>query len=507
MWDVICVGAGITSLVFGAVLVRQRPGTRVLVIDKHTSPGGYATNFTRPKQGAYFDCSLHKLSGTQVDGGNLGRIFSALDLSAEVELVHHHDHFHACLPGASFALGDGPAAVERTLAARFPDDAAGIRQVFAEVELHGRDSYYQFQILEGSVDVDFRRLRWAHRNLRGITVAQALAERLSDDWLREILSAPSLYVGGFAEDMSYLYFLHIVFATLFKGNAYVSGSVQCLSDALAARITDGGGQVMLGTTVRGIVPGDLDAPHCIETSRGRFRTRDVYINASPHHAVETLIKDSPAMAATREKLKELRPSWATTTLYLTLDADPAELGLDSLETMLFATPQAEGMAWRAAAKASNYEESVCERAFWRESPIEVTNYQGLNPDGGRVLCINALDSIRHWPARKDKRYKTKKGRAEAALLQRLFEAYPALKGHVAFAELATPLTYQRFTNNTDGAGYGALVGTQSGAHAFSHFFPYPGIHFLSAWVAGSGYEAAFGFAEVKSREWLAQAAG
>ena len=92
MWDVICVGAGITSLVFGAVLVRQRPGTRVLVIDKHTSPGGYATNFTRPKQGAYFDCSLHKLSGTQVDGGNLGRIFSALDLSAEVELVHHHDH-------------------------------------------------------------------------------------------------------------------------------------------------------------------------------------------------------------------------------------------------------------------------------------------------------------------------------------------------------------------------------------------------------------------------------
>jgi all-trans-retinol 13,14-reductase len=505
VWDAICVGAGITSLVFGASLAHRRPGTRILEIDKHTSPGGYATNFLRPKQGAYFDCSLHKLSGTQADGGNLWRIFSQLELGNEVELVHHDDHFDACLPHETLALGKGPAEVERALAERFPDDVAGIRQFFVEVASHGRDSYYQHQILQGTYDVDFIQLRWAHRHLKSITLAQAFAERLRDGYLREILAAPSLYVGGFAEDMSYLYFLHIVYATLYKGSAYVHGSVQRLSDALAARIEAQGGQMLLGTSVRRIVPGAPGQPHCVETSRGRYFSYDVYINASPHHALNGLIGDLPELAATREKLRDLKPSRATTTLYLTLDCDPRELGFDGVETMIFASPQEVCIERRRQVEESGYDEALCEQAFWRDSPIEVTNYHALNPEGGRVLCINALDSIRHWPIRKSKEYKAKKTRAQAVLLRRLMVARPELAGHVSFAELATPLTYQRFTNNTDGAGFGASIGTQAAAHAFAHFFPFKGIHFISAWVAGPGYEAAFGLAEKKASEWLAQA--
>ena len=70
-WDAICVGAGITSLAFGAQVVKRHPGARILVIDKHGVPGGYATVFQRPKAGAAFDCSLHKLSGMG-EGGTIG---------------------------------------------------------------------------------------------------------------------------------------------------------------------------------------------------------------------------------------------------------------------------------------------------------------------------------------------------------------------------------------------------------------------------------------------------
>jgi len=258
-WDAICVGAGITSLAFGAQLAQRHPGARILVIDKHGVPGGYATVFQRPKAGAAFDCSLHKLSGMG-EGGNLRRIFADLGLDAE-------------------------------------------------------------------------------------------------------------------------------------------------------------------------------------------------------------------------------------------------LGLAGTETMIFAS----GADASRAARATCEQDDACERAYWRDSVMEVTNYYGLDPAGGRIVCPNVLDSMAHWPERRSPAYKLKKARALNVLLERLYAAKPGLRGHVVYTEVSTPRTYkhERFTNDTDGAGYGAMVGTDLSGHVFHHAFPIAGVHLLSAWVAGPSYEAAFGYAEMKAKQWAA----
>jgi all-trans-retinol 13,14-reductase len=97
-WDVICIGAGISSLAFGAQLARWAPKLRVLIVDKHYAPGGYATVFYRRKK--RFDCSLHKLSGMG-EGGNLRRILTQdLGLGDEIEPVHAIDYFEILSPGA-----------------------------------------------------------------------------------------------------------------------------------------------------------------------------------------------------------------------------------------------------------------------------------------------------------------------------------------------------------------------------------------------------------------------
>src|SRR5438132_14024301 len=92
IWDVICVGSGITSLAFGAQMARRHPGKSVLILEKHSVPGGYATIFAR--RSARFDCSLHKLSGLD-NGGNLGRIFRELRLDDELEVMRSEAHFEA----------------------------------------------------------------------------------------------------------------------------------------------------------------------------------------------------------------------------------------------------------------------------------------------------------------------------------------------------------------------------------------------------------------------------
>jgi all-trans-retinol 13,14-reductase len=499
-WDAICIGAGITSLAFGAQLVQRHPAARILLIDKHTVPGGYATVFQRPKAAATFDCSLHKLSGMR-EGGNLHRIFAQLGLESELDLRYPTEYFEACLPGANLKFGNSVEAFQHSLLQQFPHERAGLDQFFEEVAVHGRNGYFQFQMMDGSFEADFTQLRYAHRHLKSISVAQALQERFKDPYLREVLAATGIYVGGFPEDLGYLYFLHVVYATLSKGNAYVEGTSQRLSDVLTKRIVDAGGSLMLGTTVRKVLS-DADGQVLgVETSRGTFYSNKVYVNAAPHYAMRALFETQPKLDGAARKLEKLKPSRSTTTLYLTTDVAPAELGLESSETMVFAHGADTCLASREHAAQGG--EQACEQAYWRDSVMEVTNYHALNAAGGRTICANVLDTISHWPQRKSPDYKAKKARAEAALLERLFSAKPGLRGHVQYCELSTPRTYERFTNNTDGAGYGAMVGTDLSGHMFHHAFPIKGVHFLSAWVAGPSYEAAFGYAEMKAKQWAA----
>lgn len=231
-WDAIFVGAGITSLACAAMLVKRDPGVRLLMVDKHIVVGGYASTFSRPKQGAVFDCSLHKLSG-MAEGGNLIRILRDLGLDETLDLVYPQDYFCAYRDGTELPLANDADGAERQLVERFPHQAEAIATFFEHVRTYGRNGYYQFQMLDGSFEPDMAQLRFAHRNLKHKTVRQALHELFDDPYLIEILAAPGIYVGGYSEDLGYLYYLHVVYATLNRGNAYVAGSSQHLSNLLA----------------------------------------------------------------------------------------------------------------------------------------------------------------------------------------------------------------------------------------------------------------------------------
>lgn len=499
-WDAIFVGAGITSLACAAMLVKRHPELRLLVVDKHIVSGGYASTFSRPRQGVTFDCSLHKLSG-MTEGGNLIRILRELELDRTLDLVYPDDYFCAYRDGAALPLANNAEQAEQQLVARFEHQAEAIATFFEHVRTYGRNGYYQFQMLDGSFEPDMAQLRFAHRNFKHKTVREVLYELFDDPYLIEILAAPGIYVGGYPEDLGYLYYLHVVYATLNRGNAYVAGSSQRLSNLLAQRVEEAGGKIMLSTHVDGVLTDGNGNVTGVRTSRGVFNSAQVYINASPHYALQHLFSPDIELAATREKLVALKPARSTTTVYLVIDQDPAELGLQHTESMLFNDNPAAAAELRMVAERSGYDSELCEQAFWQMSPIEVTNYHALDAEGGKVVCLNVLDSIAHWPKRRTPEYRAKKQRASEALVERLLANVPGLRGHVTHTEVATPHTYVRFTNNTDGSGYGAMVGTDLSGHVFHHGFPVQGVHFLSAWVAGPSYEAAFGYAEMKANKW------
>jgi phytoene dehydrogenase-like protein len=481
----------------------RHPGLRVLVIEKHSVPGGYASAFRRPKQSAVFDCSLHKLSG-MAGAGNLRRIFDELGLMDELELVYPNHYFQASLPDKNVLLPNDAVWLKRTLCELYPDDRQGIEQLFADVELHGKNSYFQFQIMNGTynepIGALIRDIRFAHKNYKNITMKDAFHKMFKSWEVGEIISMPGCYVGGHPEDLSYLYYLHVIYATLYCGNAYVRGTSQRLSDALVARIERGGGKVLLDTPVDRIeVDCDMRVAG-VTASKEFYAARQVFVNAAPKYVVEELLVETLPLQTVKEKLRQLQSSWSTTTLYLVADTAPAECGLDCTETFLIDLPNDEADRLREEAKRTA-DPLLCELAYWKHSPVEVTNYHALEPNNGHVLIFNLLDSVEHWPQRRTLEYKKKKRRFTEMMLERLYQRFPGFRGHVQYTEVSSPRTYIRYTNNSDGAGFGAFVGTSRNPHIFHHNFPVRGLYFMSTWVAGASYEAAFGYAEHKALSW------
>jgi all-trans-retinol 13,14-reductase len=504
-WDFINIGAGITSLAFAAEAVMRQPGIRPLVLEKHLVAGGYASNFSRPLQDAVFDCSLHKLSGMR-PGGNLHRIFQNLGLLDRLELIYPSVYFNASFEGTEITLSNNLEEFSTRLRLLFPEEREGLDAVLEEILTHGKDAYFQFQIQTGEYDPDLLRLRHAHQHLRPLTVMQGMRRHINHPRLLDILCASCIYVGALPEELGYLYYLHILYATLVSGNAYIRGGSQHLSDTLVDAIKSAGGEVLTKEKVEEILIDDQLRAIGVRTKKNEFHAHSVFINAAPQYALNNLFSSSRQhLEKVYEKVSNLKPSMSTTTVYLVIDAPPEDLGLVHSETIFFNAPPEVAASRREHARHDDgFDESVMEsmmeEAYWQSSPMEVTNYHKLDKDGGYVVILNVLDEMKHWPQRKTPEYRAKKKRVCEALVQRLIERKPDFMGRIRYTEVSSPHTYRRYTNNDSGAGYGAHVGPGAAtAHHFHHRFPIAGVHFLSAWVAGPSYEAAFGYAEAKAR--------
>jgi phytoene dehydrogenase-like protein len=492
----VVIGAGLGALAFGAQMARIRPDIPLLVIDKHHVPGGYASVFRR--KGTRFDCSLHKLSGMKGDG-NMRRVFRTLDLLGELDLADSDALFHTVRGDRVLPLSAPDAdAVRGNLLGHFPHEVEGIDRVFRETAVHGRNGYLLFRILAGEFKPDLEELQFARRHLSRLTVAEALAERVGDPLLREVLGASCIYVGAFPEELNYLYYLHLLYATLFCGNVYVRGGSERLAGALVRRIEAAGGEVRLRTEATRVVCEGGRAV-AVETKSGRFDAGRVYINACPRFALDHLFAGTPGLEESRRRLAELVPSFSTTTLYVETDTLPGDLGVPAAECMLVPDGFAGAAAARAAHRVRPADPEAAADAFWRLGTAQVTDYARLDPSGGNVLCLNVLDAIDHWPERRSPEYRDRKEEAQRHLVARLMAAFPGVRGRVRWAEVATPRTYLRYTYNHRGAGYGAITGREAPRRPFHAGFPIPNVEFLSAWVAGPTYEAALGYAELAAQ--------
>ena len=127
-YDAIVIGAGLGGLASAGYLAKH--GFKVLVLERHNVPGGYATTFTRDGGRFTFDVSLHQT----VVSGLPRQILDDLEVLKRVRFVKCREAFRLVSPGLDISCPAGASeAFEKALIERYPREKKGINGFMAEM--------------------------------------------------------------------------------------------------------------------------------------------------------------------------------------------------------------------------------------------------------------------------------------------------------------------------------------------------------------------------------------
>ena len=114
-YDVVVVGAGLGGLSSACNLAKE--GKRVLLLERHNVPGGYASSFTRGR--FEFEISLHELSGLgdEHNRGPIWRLLEEYGVTKRVEFIPIPTSTAAVFPDLDITIPIGRANFERAVRA------------------------------------------------------------------------------------------------------------------------------------------------------------------------------------------------------------------------------------------------------------------------------------------------------------------------------------------------------------------------------------------------------
>ncbi len=480
-YDAVIVGAGLGGLATASLLAQR--GNRVLIVDRHNIPGGYATNFQR--KGFTFDVSLHSFDGV-MPGAESYRCIEACGVAGKVEFLGHRNLYR-------FISGDIDLTVKERNLARykdqlgrlFPQERSNIDRLFAEAERAYRNvSGFLYSSLPFWLRLVATPFLY-HRLLRyeNHTVHKFFSRFTKNERLKSVLAAQWTYYGLPPEQLAFPYFSYPFIDYLRNGGYSIKGGSQKLSDALREVIQDHGGRVVLSSPVTGIHTSGNKISGVTTKKTGTVHTDTVISNISPY-AVTRLVGEQQFPPKFTAKLKSARLSTSGIQVYLGLDCTLQELGISDEEYIIFVSNN--------PSIPSQYESMMsgsidAESTSWSLNLFSNVD-PSLAPPGKSTLGIFSLIGGDGWHQLSKSEYRRKKNALADILIRKAETVIPGLSSHIEVCETGSPRTMTKFTANTMGSIYGFEQSLQQSGlfRRFPQRYPIKGLYQVGAWTFPGG---------------------
>jgi all-trans-retinol 13,14-reductase len=443
-YDAIVIGAGIGGLTSGAFLAKA--GLSVLVAEQHAKPGGYCASFRR--EGFTFDAGFDFLCGAE-PGGMLATLMEELELAEEAAFIPLG--LPSKIVGSDYALPFAPVgSLADQLKKLFPSDSTAIdgylqdcRSVTSEM-LALMEPAPDLLGPGGKMGLMVRFLfKSPHVRTYGAqSIKQALGRSFEQPKLRAILASVDHYHPGWAATSPML-------LLGFDSFQYPKGGAQALADVLAGGLTEHGGHLALKAKVTKIVVKDGKASGVELADGSKISSRYVVSNADGRQTFLGLVGEQ---YLSQKLVKELNDTPLTDPLFLVslgVDMDLRALGFDGASIIYNRSDNVDDL-WSGDPEKSSLWIMMHSLRDPSLAPKGMATVQIMSP-----FPYQYMDCWRREPDRtRGEKYRDLKEELANKLIASAEAVVPQLSQHIVCKDVATPLTFERYTSNSEGASYG-----------------------------------------------------
>jgi len=454
-FDAIVIGSGIGGLTTAALLAKHA-SRRVLVLERHYTAGGFTHAFRRP--GFEWDVGLHYVGELRDPASAVSRVFAYLT-EGRLPWAPMPEVYDRVLLGRNrYDFPTGAARFREQLKSYFPKEIRAIDGYLSTVNSCARWSGGYFagkslpQFLSRSLG---GLLRWPFLRHAGRTTADVLREFTSNPELAGVLTAQWGDYGLPPEQSSFG--IHaIIVRHYFEGASYPAGGASRIAHSIEPVIRRAGGMIVTSAEVAQILTESGGAIGVRMADGREFRAAIVVSDAGARNTLRMLPPNLPDVATESAALDSLPLSMAHLCLYVGLDRTAAELGLEGTNLWINPGPAHDENLHRFLQDPSQPFPFVYISFPSAKDP----EFSGRYPGRGTVELISPAnyDWFRPWEndrwRKRGSEYDALKQKFAERFLAVLYAQVPSTRGHVALAELSTPLSTRHFANYPQGEIYG-----------------------------------------------------
>jgi phytoene dehydrogenase-like protein len=450
-YDVVVIGAGNGGL--SAACVASGLGLKTLLVEQHNLPGGVATSFVRGR--FEFEPSLHVLGGigTKENPGVMAGLFERTGVN--VEWCSLPEVFRLIVTDDDRIDVTAPFGVQEYIDT-MENYVPGSKESFVKLFEIAKDVADGMAYLAGSKgNPDPNVLADQYGNLlrtSGVSVEDVEDFVKMPRRARHIANALWIYLGVDTSNLDFQSYAMMLYKMLLSGCHVPKMRSHALSLAFDRKIRENGGEIRYGTQVTEINVRNGKVYGVTLSNGENIDTNHVISDVTEHVLYSKLINPVTEIPGKKVKIANSRAKfYSGTVVYLGLNKSKEELGINAYSYFIFPSGDTKVLyADAASINTSKAQATVCLNAAVPDCSIE----------GTTILYCLILHNEQSWDDVKPEDYfKAKNSIAKEAI--KYFESSVGVKisDSIEEIEVATPVTFARYTGNYRGEVLGYLTTT------------------------------------------------
>lgn len=454
-FDAVVVGAGNGGLASAARMAKS--GMKVLLVEQHNVPGGFASSFVRGR--FEFEPALHELGaiGTKENQGIVYKLFD--DLGA-------NDLIDWCIINEAFTL-----AIEENGETKLYSFPYGREEFARKMDEYDKGSYKEvlrfidlcYDLYECAGYLEFKRGKATIDEIRknfpnylssgSYTLRQILDTFKLSKFAKNVLASYWVYLGTPPKELDFTVYA-VMFAEYIKfGPAIPSDRSHEISSALVTKFQQFGGEVWFNTKVEKIDVVDKKIKNVV-TSKGTIETEIVVSNCSPNIVYGELI-DKKEVPEWDKKLVNFRKLNAQGySFYIGLNIDAKKLNLTDYSYFCLSSLDHEQVFKNMGSIDTNNEYIVV---------VLNNGSKNASPEGTCILSFTTLYTDAWNDVNEENYFKVKEEIAYKMIKDFERKMNINIMDHIEEIEVATPITFARYTGVKNGVIYGYYVNKMNGS--------------------------------------------